>query len=159
VLTALFLARANVDALHIPYQGSGPAMAALLGGQVHFAIETLAAAGTLIREGKLKAYGSTSGRRSRLAPDIPPLAEAADMPGYDYTGWIGLMAPAATPPAIIAQIAAAVEQIAAQPDTHERLTNIGTEAFFAGPDAFRQVLAEYRTNFGAVIRQLGISAE
>jgi len=159
VLTALFLARANVDALHIPYQGSGPAMAAVLGGQVHFAIETLAASGTLIREGKLKAYGSTSGRRSRLAPDIPPLAEAADMPGYDYTGWIGLMAPAATPPAIIAQIAGAVEQIAAQPDTHERLTNIGTEAFFAGPDAFRQVLAEYRANFEAVIRQLGIRAE
>jgi tripartite-type tricarboxylate transporter receptor subunit TctC len=52
-----------------------------------------------------------------------------------------------------------VEQIAAQPDTHERLTNIGTEAFFAGPDAFRQVLAEYRANFEAVIRQLGIRAE
>ena len=81
VLTALLLARANVEALHIPYQGSGPAMAALLGGQVHFAIETLAASGTLIREGKLKAYGSTRGRRSRLAPDIPPLAEAADMSG------------------------------------------------------------------------------
>ncbi|MCA3364929.1 MAG: tripartite tricarboxylate transporter substrate binding protein, partial [Roseomonas sp.] len=80
----------KLDGYKVSIQGSGPAMAALLGGQVHFAIETLAAAGALIRESKVKAYGSTSGRRSRLAPEIPPLAEAADIPGYDYTGWIGL---------------------------------------------------------------------
>ena len=159
VLTALFAAQAKFEALHVPYQGSGPAMAALLGGQVDFAIETLAACGALIREGKLKSYGCTTGRSSRLAPDIPPLAVAADIPAYDYNGWIGLMAPAGTPPAIITQIAAAVEHIAAQPETNERLVNIGTEAAFTGPAGFRQILAQYRDNFAPVIRQLGIRAE
>ena len=159
VLTAVFAAKAQFEALHIPYQGSGPAMAALLGGQVDFAIETLAASGALMREGKLKSYGCTTGQSSRLAPSIPPLAVAADVPGYDYNGWIGLMAPAGTPPAIIARIAAEVEFIAAQPETNERLVNIGTEAAFTGPAGFRQILSQYRDNFGPIIRQLGIRPE
>jgi hypothetical protein len=82
-----------------------------------------------------------------------------DVPDYDYNGWIGLMAPAGTPPAIISQIAAAVEHIAAQPETNDRLVTIGTEAAFTGPAGFRQILAQYRDNFAPVIRQLGIRAE
>lgn len=159
ILTAIFLARAQADALHVPFQGSGPAMAALLGGQVDFAIETLAAAGALIRNGQLKAFGTTAGRRTSLMPDVPPLAEAADIPGYDYTGWIGLMAPAATPRPILDRIAAAMADAARQPDMLQRLAGIGTEALFNDVDGFRNLLAQYRANFEPAIRQLGIRAE
>ena len=159
ILTAIFLARAQAEALHVPFQGSGPAMAALLGGQVDFAIETLAAAGALIRQGTLKTFGTTAGRRTSLMPSVPPLAEAADIPGYDYTGWIGLMAPAATPRPILDRIAAGLADAARQPDMRERLAGIGTEALFNDPDGFRTLLAQYRANFEPAIRQLGIRAE
>ncbi|HWT08023.1 MAG TPA: tripartite tricarboxylate transporter substrate binding protein [Roseomonas sp.] len=159
LLTELFLARAGVSGLHVPFQGSGPAMAALLGGQVDFAIETLAASGALIREGKLRALGTTVGRRSALAPTVPPLAEAADIPGYDFIGWIGLMAPAATPRPILDRLSTEVAAISALEETRTRLASIGTDPSPRGPDEFRSMLVQQREAFGAVIRQLGIRVE
>ena len=156
LLTALFVARTEVDVLHVPFQGSGPAMAALLGGQVDFAIETLAACGGLIREGKLRALGSTVARRTALMPEVPPLSEVANLPGYDYLGWIGLMAPAATPRPILDRLSAELAAASALEETRQRLATIGTEASPRGPDEFRALLAEQRVAFGAVIRQLGI---
>lgn len=159
LLGALFVARTQVDVLHVPFQGSGPAMAALLGGQVDFAIETLAGAGALIREGKLRALGVTTGRRTALMPEVPPLAEAADLPGYDYIGWIGMMAPAATPRPILDRLSAELAEASALPETRTRLAAIGTESIPRNPDEFRALLAQQREAFGAVIRQLGIRPE
>ena len=159
LLTALMVARTEVDVLHVPFQGSGPAMAALLGGQVDFAIETLAASGGLIREGKLRALGSTVGRRTDLMPEVSPLQEALNLPGYDYIGWIGLMAPAATPRPILDRLSAELAEASRLPETRQRLASIGTEAIPRGPDEFRALLSEQREAFGAVIRQLGIRPE
>lgn len=159
LLTALLVARTGVDVLHVPFQGSGPAMAALLGGQVDFAIETLAAAAGLIREGKLRALGSTVGRRTPLMPDVPPLAEALDLPGYDYIGWIGMMAPAATPRPILDRLSGELAQASTLPETQQRLATIGTESIPRNPDEFRALLAQQREAFGAVIRSLGIRPE
>ena len=156
LLTALLVARTEVDVLHVPFQGSGPAMAALLGGQVDFAIETLAAAAGLIREGKLRALGSTIGRRTPLMPEVPPLAEALDLPGYDYIGWIGMMAPAATPRPILDRLSTELATASTLPETRQRLAAIGTESIPRNPDEFRSLLAQQREAFGAVIRQLGI---
>ena len=156
LLTALLVARTEVDVLHVPFQGSGPAMAALLGGQVDFAIETLAACAGLLREGKLRALGSTVGRRTALMPEVPPLQEALGLPGYDYIGWIGMMAPAATPRPILDRLSAELAAASALEETRQRLATIGTEAIPRGPDEFRALLAEQRVAFGAVIRQLGI---
>ncbi len=159
LLTALLVARTEVDVLHVPFQGSGPAMAALLGGQVDFAIETLAAAAGLIREGKLRALGSTVGRRTPLMPEVPPLAEALDLPGYDYIGWIGMMAPAATPRPILDRLSGELAQASTLPETQQRLATIGTESIPRNPDEFRALLAQQREAFGAVIRSLGIRPE
>lgn len=159
VITALFLARAQLDSLHVPFQGSGPAMAALAGGQVNWAIETLAGAGAMIRNGQLKALGVTTARRTALMPDVPPLAEAIGNPAYDYIGWIGMMAPAGLPRPIVQRLAGELELASRAPETAERLVAIGTEGFFRGPEEFRAMLREQREAFGAVIRQLGIRAE
>ena len=159
LLTALLVARTEVDVLHVPFQGSGPAMAALLGGQVDFAIETPAAAGGLIREGKLRALGVTVGRGTALLPGVPPLQEALSLPGYDYIGWIGMMAPAATPRPILDRLSAELAEASAQPEVRQRLASIGTEPIPRNPDEFRALLAEQRVAFGAVIRALGIRAE
>ena len=159
VITALFLARAELDALHVPFPGSGPAMASLLGGQVDWAIETLAAAGALVRNGQLRALGVTASQRSILMPDVPPLSEAMNAPDYNYVGWIGMMAPAATPQPIIERLAGELELASRLPENAERLASIGNEGLFKGPDDFRVMLRSQRETFGNVIRQLGIRAE
>lgn len=159
IITALFLARAGLDCLHVPFQGSGPAMAALMGGQVDWAIDTLASSGPLVRNGQLRALGVTSARRTVLMPDVPPLADAINNPSYDYIGWIGMMAPAGTPRPIVQRVATELEAASRMSDNTERLAAIGSEPFFRDPDAFLAMLRAQREAFGAVIRQLGIRAE
>lgn len=159
LITALFCGRAGIDALHIPFQGSGPAMAAFLGGQVDFAIETVAGAGALMKNGQLKALGLTTDKPSALLPGIPPLAEAADIPGYDIGGWNGLMLPKATPPEILARIEQATLVGLAQPDLRAPFAQIGVDLQPQGPAAFAEQMLKERALFGPVIRQLGIRAE
>ena len=89
LLTAVFNAKAGIDALHVPFQGSGPALSALLAGQVDYAIDTPAAANALVRDGSLRVLGQSLARPSALLPGVPPLSEVADVPGYDIGGWTG----------------------------------------------------------------------
>lgn len=159
LLGAMFFARAGVDALHVPFQGSGAAMAAVMAGQVDCGMETPAAAGALVRDGKLKAYGQSLGRPSALLPGQPPIGEAAGVPGYDVGGWIGLMAPAATPREIVDRLAAAVKEGFQDATMRERLGQMGLEAAPSTPEEFRAMLHRLRDEFGPVIRQLGIRAE
>ena len=91
MVTALFNAKAGIDALHVPFQGSGPALAALLGGQVHYGFDTPAAAWRLVQERQLRALGITTAQPSRLVPGVPPIAAAGGPPDYDIGGWNGLM--------------------------------------------------------------------
>ena len=158
-LTAVFNAQAGLDALHIPFQGSGPAMAAFLGGQVDFAIETIAAAGPLVKQGALRLLGITTKKSSALLPGVPPLAEAADVPGYDIGGWNGLLLPAATPQPILDRLLAEVEAGFATAEMKDRFLGIGVELAPIGPDGFRALLRAEAALFGPIIRQLGIRAE
>jgi tripartite-type tricarboxylate transporter receptor subunit TctC len=159
LVTALFNARSGIDALHVPFQGSGPAMAAFLAGHVDYAIETPAGAGALVRQGQLRPLGQTLGSPSALLPGIPPLAEAADLPGYDIGGWNGLMAPAGTPKPIVDRLLAEVEKGLAAQEVRERFATIGFEVAPRGPEGFAAMLRELRATFGPLIRQLGIRAE
>jgi len=159
LLTAVFNAQAGLDALHIPFQGSGPAMAAFLGGQVDYAIETIAAAGTLVRQGTLRVLGLTTAATSSLMPGVPPLATAAGVPGYDIGGWNGLMVPAATPRPIIERLENEVLAGLATPEMRDRFAAVGVVLEPAGAEAFRTLLRRERILFAGVIRQLGIRAE
>jgi tripartite-type tricarboxylate transporter receptor subunit TctC len=159
LLTALFNARAGLDALHVPFQGSGPAMAAFLSGAVDYAIETPAGAGALVRQGALRPLGISTGKPSALLPGLPPLAEAADLPGYDIGGWNGLMVTAGTPRPIIDRLLAEVKQGLATPELRDRFAGLGVEVAPRGPEDFAAMLREQWATFGALIRQLGIRAE
>ena len=99
----LFNSMAQLKVVHVPYKGSVPALTDVIGGQVAYAVETVAATGGFIKSGKLKTFGVTTARRSAALPDVPPLAESADIPGYDVAAWIGYAAPAGTPREILAQ--------------------------------------------------------
>ena len=159
MVTALFNARAGLDALHVPFQGSGPAMTAFLGGQVDYAIETIAGAGALVRQGSLRALAQTFARPSVLLPGVPPIAEAADLPGYEVGGWNGLMVPTGTPRPIVDRLLAVVEQAMTMGDIRDRFAQMGIEVAPRGPDAFAEMLRTLRGTFGPLIRQLGIRAE
>jgi tripartite-type tricarboxylate transporter receptor subunit TctC len=159
MVTALFNARSGIDALHVPFQGSGPAMTAFIGGQVDYAIETIAGAGALVRQGSLRPLGQTFARPSVLLPGVPPLAEAADIPGYEVGGWNGLMVPTGTPKPIVDRLLAEVEQAMTVPEVRERFAQMGIEVAPRGPEGFAAMLRELRAAFGPLIRQLGIRAE
>jgi tripartite-type tricarboxylate transporter receptor subunit TctC len=159
LVTALFNAKAGVEALHVPFQGSGPALAALLGGQVDYGIDTPAAAWRLVQEGQLRALGITIARPSPLVPGVPPIAAAGGPPDYDIGGWNGLMVPAGTPKPIIERLVTEVRQGLATPALRQHFEAIGVEVGALGPDEFMALLRELWGTFGALIRQLGIHVE
>ncbi len=159
LVTALFNAKAGIEALHVPFQGSGPALAALLGGQVHYGIDTPAAAWRLVQEGQLRALGLTTGRPSPLVPGVPPIAAAGGPPDYDIGGWNGLMVPAGTPKPIVDRLVAEVKQGLATPALRRQFEAVGVEVEGRGPDEFMALLRELWGTFGGLIRQLGMRAE
>ncbi len=111
----LFKAMAGVDILHIPYKGSSGARTDVLGGQVDLMFDAMPTMSEHIRAGKVKALGTTGLSRSTVLPDVPTIAEAG-VPGYEATIWLGLMAPKATPPAIVARLNAEVQKIVSNPE-------------------------------------------
>jgi tripartite-type tricarboxylate transporter receptor subunit TctC len=159
LVTALFNAKAGIDALHVPYPGSGQAVAALLGGQVDYGIDTPAAAGRLVQSGQLRALGLTIARPSPLVPGVPPLVSVTDISDYDIGGWNGLMVAAATPRPIIDRLSEEAREALALPEIRERFAAIGVEVAPTGPDGFMKQIRDLWALFGPLIRQLGIRAE
>ncbi|MCO6416847.1 tripartite tricarboxylate transporter substrate binding protein [Siccirubricoccus sp. KC 17139] len=159
LVTALFLAKAGLQALHIPFQGSAPAVAALLGGNVDFGFDTPAAALRLVREGKLRALGLTTATPSRLMPEIPPLAAVGGPRDYDIGGWNGLMVPAGTPQPIIERLWTEVRDGLARPALRQHFETIAVEVGPRGPTEFLDQLRQLWGLFGPLISQLGIRAE
>ena len=111
----LFKAMAGVSILHIPYKGSSGARTDVLGGQVDLMFDAVTTMTEHVSQGKVKALGTTGRTRSEVMPDVPTIAEAG-VPGYEATIWLGLMAPKATPPQIVARLNAEVAKIVGNPD-------------------------------------------
>jgi tripartite-type tricarboxylate transporter receptor subunit TctC len=151
-----FNARAGVDALHVPFAGSAPSMTALIGGQIHYSIETLAATFPLVRQGALKALGISLKDGSTLAPNIPPFARVPGFEGFDAGAWVGLVARAGTPAPIAERLAREVEQAMADPAIRSRFDSIFVEAAPRGPAAFATYLQEQRDLFQGIITRQNI---
>jgi tripartite-type tricarboxylate transporter receptor subunit TctC len=135
----LFLSATGVKALHVPYQGSQQAMTALLAGDVDFAFETAAVALPQIRAGKLKALATPSPQRLRELPDVPTLQET----GYRdlvAEGWMGVFAPAGTPPAVIDRLSDALGKVIRRPDVDGSLSARGVLVSGSGSESFRRKL-------------------
>jgi tripartite-type tricarboxylate transporter receptor subunit TctC len=123
----LFNKVAGTQLVHVPYKGSAPAVVDLLGGQVQSMFDNLSSSLPYIKAGKLRALAVTGPKRSPAAPEIPTLAEAG-LPGCEVVSWFALVAPAKTPPEIIARLNAATVKILQQPDMKDRLEALGAEA-------------------------------
>jgi tripartite-type tricarboxylate transporter receptor subunit TctC len=149
-------AMAKVDIVDVPYKVTAQALTDVIGGQVTMNMPILVAALPHIRAGRLKALAVTSPNRSAAAPEIPTMAEAAGLPGYDATQWVGLVAPAGTPPDAIARINAELGRALQHPDVKERIANLGVDFAPATPEQFAADVRTDTAKWAALIKALDI---
>lgn len=154
-----FNIRAGIQATHVPYKGSAPAIADVVGGQVAYALETVAATMPLIRSGRLRTYGISIAKASALAPGVEPLASSLNLPGYDVGAWIGVMVTAGTPRPIVERLSAAMQTVMQAPEVRERLTGIGLEVNYLAADDFARYLKEQQARFADIIKKGGIKLD
>ncbi len=129
----LFKSIAGVDMIHIPYKGSAAAMTDLLGGQITMSFVDIPTAITHIKSGKLRALGVTSAQASPALPDVAPLAQQG-LPGFDLKAWYGVLAPANTPPAVVARLNAEISKALNSPDLRDKLLSMGMEPIALNPE-------------------------
>lgn len=154
----LFKSMAKIDLVHIPYKGSGPSFADLLGGQVSLTCDSLVQALPYIRGHRLRALGMLGAKRSTLLPDVPTIAESG-LAGYELTNWFGLVVPAGTPRELVARINAAVVKILQQKDVRERLMAMGADVVGSSPEAFGAFMQAESAKWAKVVKEAHIRAE
>ena len=151
----IFRMMAGVDILHIPYKGSGQAMADLIGGQVPMAFDQITSSLPQVEAGKLRALAVTSAKRFSSVPKLPTMAEAG-VPGYEAVSWNGLAAPAGTPREIVGRIQAEVARIVQLPDIKERFFRDGIEPVASTPEQFAAHIRSERAKWEKVVQAAGI---
>lgn len=156
LIIEMFNAAAQVQAVHVPYKGSAQSLTDLIGGQIGYSIETLAATGPHVRSGKLKTFGVSFEKGSALAPDVPPLATAAGLPGFNAGAWLGVMAPAGTPKDVVARLAAETEKATQSAEFRERFNAILVELIPGSTETFAAYLKSESARYDAIIKQANI---
>ena len=155
----LFNAMAGIQARHVPYKGTAAAITDVMNGNVTYAVETVAATQTQIKSGKLKAYGVTTARRAGAMPELPPLAEAAGLSGYDAAAWIGYAAPAGTPREVLSRLAGEMQKVLATDELKARLISLGLDARSSTPEEMGEFLRKEQERYGSIIKAQNIKVE
>lgn len=148
----------GTDILHVPYKGTGPAVTALLSGEVGLYFTTVPAAVPLVKAGRVRALGVTSMTRSPLMPEVAPIAEAG-LKGYETSTWHGVLAPAGTPRDVVAKLNADIVRILAQPETREKLIGQGLEPVGGTPETFAAYIKAEIAKWARVIKAAGAKVE
>jgi tripartite-type tricarboxylate transporter receptor subunit TctC len=154
----LFKSVTGAPIVHVPYKGSGPAVADLVGGRVQIMFDAAPSLIAHVRSGKLRVLAAASTERNRLLPDVPTFAELG-YPKVNVSLWYGLLAPAATPRPIIERLNRAVGQILESKDIVERLQAQGAEPMRGSPEAFAQFMREEMAKWAPIVKQAGIKPE
>lgn len=152
-----FAMKTGVDWVHIPFKGAGPAFADLLAGSEQVMFATTLSTLPHVRSGKLKALGVTGTTRSPAAPDIPAIAES--VPGYEFTQWHGLVAPAKTPPEVIAKLNSEIAKILKNPKLRERFAALGSEVVGGSPQEFDKLIKSELNRYADIVKITGMKAE
>ena len=154
----LFKTMTGIDMQHIPYKGRASAIPDLLGGRVTMMFDNMPSSLPLVREGKLRALGVTSAKRSLAAPDIPTLAEAG-LPGFEAVSWFALFAPANTPRPIVDKLQAEVSKILKSPDISKRLLDLGLEPAGGTPEELAAYQKSEIAKWSKVVKDSGAKVE
>jgi tripartite-type tricarboxylate transporter receptor subunit TctC len=153
----LFKLMAGIQAQHIPYRGTGPAIVGLLGGEYHFNFMGLTGAFGQVRAGKLRAIAVTAPKRIPTAPDIPAMSEV--LPGFDVVGWYGVAAPAKLPKPLVEKLHAAIVSLVTSPEFIKTMRNNGSEAVSSTPEEFRKFMLNDMNKWADVVKRAGIKAQ
>ncbi|MCA0441106.1 MAG: tripartite tricarboxylate transporter substrate binding protein [Proteobacteria bacterium] len=153
-----FKQQAGIDLTHIPYQGSGPEMAALLGGQLTLAFVDATAAYPHIKSDKLNILAVTGSQRFPSLPNVPTMTESG-YPGLEANGWFGVFLPASTPKPIVDKLGAEVAAIVKSPELNKRLTDMGLIAVGSLPDDFKTQVEKDAAHWKAVAEGAKISMD
>jgi tripartite-type tricarboxylate transporter receptor subunit TctC len=154
----LFKSIANLDILHVPYKGGGPALVDTIGGQVDMSFPVLSAAQPHIQGGKLRAIGVTGPKRSPLMPGVPTLAESG-VPGYSFETWFMVFAPAGTPKPVIDKLNTTLNKVLTDPALKARMANDGIEAVPSTPEQAQTKLAKEMEIWAKLVKERGIKAD
>jgi tripartite-type tricarboxylate transporter receptor subunit TctC len=154
----LFKSSANVEMTGVNYKGSGPAMTDLLGGQIPLLVDSLASALPQVKAGKIKALAMTSAQRVPQLPDVPTVAEAG-LPGFDGSGWGGLVVPAGTPPAVVAKISADVQKLLRDPEFQQKIIDRGAIPDPRGAKEWSAFVDSEVIKWGDVIKKANLKAD
>ena len=154
----LLKATAKSYIVHIPYRGSGPALVAVAGGETDLAIVDIATVRPLASSGRIKLLAVLDAKRSPLAPNLPTMAESG-LAGYEAAGWFAVLAPAGTPPAIVARLNAEITAVLRTPDVGERFAEAGLEPLPSTPEALAQRMRIDTGKWAQVIKTSGARNE
>jgi tripartite-type tricarboxylate transporter receptor subunit TctC len=148
----------GTDILHVPYKGSAPAVADLIGGQVQIMFDNIPSALPHIRSGKLKAMATTGAKRAPALPDLPTVAEAG-VPGYESGVWFGIVVPTGTPKDVIDKLNADTRKAMALPEFQKRMTDLGYELVGGSPAEMGEMIQAELKRWGPVVKASGAKAE
>ncbi|MES2562690.1 MAG: tripartite tricarboxylate transporter substrate binding protein [Pseudomonadota bacterium] len=155
--TALFASMAQIRIVHVPYKGSTPGVIDLIAGNVAMTTNSMPTLMPHVRTGRLRALGVASARRALSAPELPTVAEAAGLPGYESAQWTGVWAPAGTPADIIARLHREIVGTLSTPEVRERLLADGSETLASTPEAFAALIKTELARWVKVVKSAGIA--
>jgi tripartite-type tricarboxylate transporter receptor subunit TctC len=154
----LFKKRAGVDMVHLPYKGGGPAAAAVLAGEAQVIFGSVASSMPHVKAGKLRALATTGAKRSKVAPDLPTIAESG-FPGFDVSSWYAFLVPAKTPAAVVNRLRDEAIKAVALPDVQQAMARQGLEVETSTPQQLAQRIKAEAAVWAEVIKTAGIRAE
>nr|WP_233582928.1 tripartite tricarboxylate transporter substrate binding protein [Candidimonas sp. SYP-B2681] len=154
----LFKQLAKIDATHIPYKGSSPAMTDLIGGQVDFMFDNMPSAWPHVAAGKLRALAVTTAERSKAAPDLPTMQESG-FPSYDVSSWFGIIAPKGTPDDIVNKLNSVIQTAMAKPDVQARLADLGAVPAKTTPAEFGDFIKSEVDSWAKVVKASGATVD
>ena len=157
--TELFSMQAGIKMVHVPYKGSPLALADLIAGQTVLSIDNPTTVLPQVKAGKLRALAVSSARRWPAVPELPTIAEAAGLPGFEVIGWFGIVAPAGMSPDIVAKLNAEIGRILKLPDVRQRLSEQGAEAAPSTPQQFTALMRSDMQKYAKVVRATGMQPQ
>lgn len=154
----LFKSMAGIEMKHVPYKGGGPAMQDLIGGHVQLMFDAVSTSMPHIRSGALRPIAWTGAKRSSILPDLPTIAESG-LPGYESSSWLGMFAPAGTPPEVIQRISREARATLDRPEVRERQLALGVEIVASTPEQFGGQLQQEIPKWEKVVVASGAKAD
>jgi tripartite-type tricarboxylate transporter receptor subunit TctC len=154
LFTAMFGSMAGVNLVHVPYRGASFATTSVLAGETIFMFDNIVTTLPLARAGRLRALAVTTLKRSRVAEDIPTLAQSG-VPGYDANAWFGVLAPTGTPDAVIARLQSEISKIIKVPEIRDRFLALGAEPVGSTPEQFAAFYRNEVAKWSKVVKESG----